>query len=328
MSKKTVSNIILTLLLMGTLAFSVQRVEAESTTIIIPDDYPTIQEAIDAASSGDTILVHEGMYADGEIIVNKPLTLAAKGQVIVDGLHTATDVFCITSNSVVIEGFIVKNAQYAGILLFHVDNCRIEGNTVANNYIGIEIGYGGYNNVVKGNKISNNYFGVYLCGMFRPTDCNVVEENVAENNSYAIDIIYSHRNVIRHNTLNNNNNASIILSFSDYNTINENKITNTNQIGIALLVSDHNIVEKNIVADNGLGIGLGGSYYNVVKENRVERSKPFYGIALYWSGRNTVKENRAFQNEEFDLYWDGIGYNTWAENKYKIKTDNIIQEED
>lgn len=320
MNRKAVLFSVLLMFLLSVMfgAGLVASVVANAGVITIPEDYPTIQDAIDAASPGDTIVVREGLYAEGKIVVSKPLTLIAEGRVIVDGLHTATAVFSITSDNVVIEGFTVKNGLYEGISLWHVDNCRIEANTVANNYVGIYIGHGGYDNVFKGNKILNNYIGIYLCGMFRHTDYNVVEENVAENNSYAIDLWYSHHNIIRHNTLNNNNNASIILSFSDYNTINENKITDTDQIGIALLAADYNILSENVVANNGLGIGLSDSRHNIVKENRADRNT-YYGIALYWSRRNTVKENRAFQNEEFDLYWDGIGYNTWAENKYKTK---------
>lgn len=55
--RKTVSGIVLTLLLicMLTFAFDIQPVESEPTTIAVPDDYPTIQEAINHADEGDTI---------------------------------------------------------------------------------------------------------------------------------------------------------------------------------------------------------------------------------------------------------------------------------
>ncbi|MHC4943461.1 MAG: right-handed parallel beta-helix repeat-containing protein, partial [Planctomycetota bacterium] len=37
---------------------------AFSDTIYVPDDYPTIQQAIDAAVNGDTIIVRPGTYVE------------------------------------------------------------------------------------------------------------------------------------------------------------------------------------------------------------------------------------------------------------------------
>lgn len=60
MFRKTVSEIILTPLLIGmlTLVFNVQPAKSEPTTIIVPDDYPTIQEAINNANEGDTRAIY------------------------------------------------------------------------------------------------------------------------------------------------------------------------------------------------------------------------------------------------------------------------------
>lgn len=189
------------------------------------EDYPTIQETIDAASPGDTLVVQEGLYADGRIIVYKPLTLIAEGTVMVDGLHTAVGVFSIISHSVVLEGFIVKNGIGGNIL--HPNNCKSEGNTVINSLVGILILDSSSNNIVGDNKVLNNSAGI-LVGTFYPrpyrSKYNALEGNIVKDNSGGIGITYSSYNVVKGNSVTHNN-RSIYLIFSDYNTIDENTLT-------------------------------------------------------------------------------------------------------
>ena len=353
MNKKVVSGIVLALLLIGTWTFSIQRVEAEPTTITVPDDYPTIQEAVNGASSGDTILVHEGLYAEGEITVCKRLSLIAEGTVVVDGLD-GRDVFSVGSDGVVIDGFTVKNGSRHGIAQFFYDDCRIEGNIVTDNRIGISIS--GNNNIVKGNLVSNNGYGILvegsMCcgirssfnvvekniivdnggpgiGLIWYADNNIVEKNIARNNSLSgISFLHSDYNVVRGNIVTGSD-YGIAMAFSEYNVIGENTFANNLEDGIFLVASDYNVVKENTVDRNThYGIALRWSRGNSIKENFVKQNE--YGIAsIGWSSAcSTIEENMALSNKEFDLYWDGKGTgNVWIENRYQTKSDNIMQEE-
>lgn len=80
MFKRTVSGIILILMLVGFVpfTFNVQRVQA--VTITVPDDYSTIQEAVDHASEGEIINVRNGTY-DGGVITNKSLALVGVNKI-------------------------------------------------------------------------------------------------------------------------------------------------------------------------------------------------------------------------------------------------------
>ena len=61
-------------------------VSAGPNVINVPDDYPTIQAAVNAASPGDTILVYPGTYEES-ITINKQLTLQGvdRGTTIIKG---------------------------------------------------------------------------------------------------------------------------------------------------------------------------------------------------------------------------------------------------
>src|SRR5262245_12504393 len=90
--------ILLVLLATVAIVFGVQAIETfnhqeASNLKIVPDDYPTIQAAIDAAAPGDVIQVKAGTYRES-LVINKPISLVAKS-------YNQDDP---TKNTVIIDG--------------------------------------------------------------------------------------------------------------------------------------------------------------------------------------------------------------------------------
>ena len=56
-----------------------------ATLTVGPSDYPSIQSAIDAASSQDTISISSGSYAECLDLGGKDLSLEGSGSVTIDG---------------------------------------------------------------------------------------------------------------------------------------------------------------------------------------------------------------------------------------------------
>jgi len=109
------------LLILVVVLFACQRVRA--ATLIVPDDYPTVQAAIDAASPGDTVLVRTGTYSEN-LTLNKPIVLTAEFYDPVDPTRNTTIIDGGTSgqlNTVVIptgiapmptiRGFVIRNGN-------------------------------------------------------------------------------------------------------------------------------------------------------------------------------------------------------------------------
>lgn len=83
--------------------------------INVPGDYPTIQQAIDAAISGNTIIVAAGTYYEN-IVIHESIILVGedKETTIIDGSGTG-DVVTITADDVTIRGFTMTGLSPASI---------------------------------------------------------------------------------------------------------------------------------------------------------------------------------------------------------------------
>jgi len=66
--------LILSFLLASSITTTPLPVKAEPKTIIVPDDYSTIQEAVDNAPEGSTVFVKSGKY-ENRVRIRKPLSL-------------------------------------------------------------------------------------------------------------------------------------------------------------------------------------------------------------------------------------------------------------
>jgi len=211
LEKKAVFGIMLACLLIGTLTLvsNVQQVKSEPTTWTVDDDGPadfnTIQEAIDAASSRDTIYVKAGTYHE-YIVINKILTVigADKSTTFIDG-DKATYVVTIVENNVMLKGFTIRNGSNAGAGVY-VSGCNystISDNAIIlNDYDGICL-EDSHSNTIKNNTISNN--AQAALDLFNSTSNRIINNTIAFNvDGKGIWPWYSNASLIEGNTILNN----------------------------------------------------------------------------------------------------------------------------
>lgn len=216
---------------MMVLAFNVRPTRA--ATIIVPDDYPTIQEAINAATPGDTVRVNKGTYFEN-VVVNKTLWLsgASREETIVDGRTPTPGV----SIEVAADGVTITNLTTAnnvvGIWVTSPNNTIVGNNVINSSGIGIFV-LNGWNNSVYGNYVSECISqGVQLEDTFG----NTVEKNIIEYCHQGLAINYSSYNIATLNTITNNvyDGDGIFLIESTFNTLTDNNISaNSHGVGLA-----------------------------------------------------------------------------------------------
>jgi parallel beta-helix repeat protein len=186
-------------------------------------DFTGIQEAINNASAGDTIIVHSGVYYEN-VVVYKSVTLKGLGHPVVDAGGKGNAVR-LTADGITLEGFTVANSgrsqSDAGINVNSSNNNITSNNVCNNNRDGIHI-YHSNNNTITGNNVSNNYYGISL-GDSRN---NTITGSIVCNNSCGISLVYSIKSTITGNIVRSNNLKGILLYCSGNNHLYLNNLIN------------------------------------------------------------------------------------------------------
>lgn len=88
-----------------------------ANTLNVPRDFPTIKQAVNTASQGDTIEVEDGYYVEKNIIIDKNIRLKSKNLfgTVVDGGNDFTSSIFLIRSTCEIEGFVLKNSS-SGLL--------------------------------------------------------------------------------------------------------------------------------------------------------------------------------------------------------------------
>lgn len=146
---------------------------ASASTLYVPDDYTTIQAAVDAAGPRYVIVVRDGTYKENAK-VNKPhLSIKSENgadKTVVEGI------FELTEDHVDITGFTVKTRYGKAIHLNVVHHCNIQNNKISAHH-GIYLSDSSNNNIIN-NNVSNNYYGIPLESSYS----NSISDNTIANN--------------------------------------------------------------------------------------------------------------------------------------------------
>ena len=197
------------MLFLVALAGSQLNVKASPATIKVPQDYTTIQEAIDQANPGDTIQVSSGKYQE-KLFINKTLTLIGedKNNTIIE--RTGCTVILANFTAVNISGFTIRNGTN-GIQLEKCSGSVITGNNVSATDRGIWLHYS-HNNTISDNTVFGgnvSWRGIVLCGQ---SSNNTLIRNTIKDNEQGLGITGENNVIIHNNFINNQHQTNMIES--------------------------------------------------------------------------------------------------------------------
>jgi len=304
---------------------------AFSATIYVPDNYATIQEAIDASVHGDEIIVRSGAYVENIDFRGKAISVKSEqgaSVTTIDGNQSGSVVVFQNgeANDTVLDGFTITNGDGHG---FYPQgggiHCAQSSPTITNNtltkntayYSGGGIYCAGGSPLLSNNIISENFSdqkggGIYCTASFAFIINNTIHNNKADSNGGGICCWNNSKPIIAYNDISENSaerGGGGIYSWDASPTISGNNIEFNSVIdplkdgggiycrgGIPSIT--RNCIRKNVVDGEGGGIFCQSSLptitRNIITGNQAGNGGGFYcNSSDPFVTNNTVTMNTA-----------------------------------
>lgn len=262
----------------------------------------TIKQAIDLAQDNDKIIIKSGFYSEGNIKINKTVTLVGEGDPVIDGKGEG-EIITVTASNVKILNLVIKNSgisylkENAGIRLEGVENC-----------------------IISSNKFLGNFFSIYLA---KSANC-LVEKNYVEgkknreaNSGNGIHLWYCRDVNISNNKILNHRDG-IYFEFVRNGRISGNHSEGNLRYGLHFMFSDSCEYRENTFMKNGAGVAVMYTKNVLMKENKFEHN---WGTSSYGILLKDISDSKIISNEFFEntvgIFLEGCSRVTIEENNFK-----------
>jgi hypothetical protein len=284
----------------------------------VPEDFATIQAAVDAAAPGEMVLIGEGVYNESVVVETENLVIRGvdRNKVILDGEHSEemANGIIVFANGVAVENLTVRNYSSNGLFFtgdydsdFVLHGYRASYITAHNNRKYGIYAFNAEYGVIEHSYASGQTDSGYYVGQCQP--CNaVLHNNISEANTLGYSGTNAGGNLYIVNNEFRNNRAGIVP-----NTLDSEELAPQRTAVFAGNWVHGTGNPETPASDNalwelmfGIGIVLPGANDNLVTRNIIESSASA-GIAISWlpdentwtAERNEVRGN-VFRNNPTD----------------------------
>jgi len=298
-------------------------------TIYVPGNYPTIQDAVNNANSGDIIEVAPDIYYEHVVIPDTLSSLTLMGTnpatTIIDGTANGT-VLRLDASQVNITGFTIRNAgaDYNAIAserdMSTNDYHIITNNIITTSKTGVYLFQSDRNTIENNTFFNNSVYGILV----NTADRNDITNNIISESAYGIGMIYSTINTITDNVISQTSYSIYLSSSSTGNTISRNTVQGQT-VGI-YVNSDSNTVDHNTATEGAYGIYFYNSIGGTISYNTVTNTS--YGIRLYYTSITSSGydiENNKITNTDWAIDMVYSSGNTFMGNWLQQNTFGVYE---
>ena len=237
-----------------------------SNVLLVPEDYSSIQEAINSSAQNDTVLVGPGLYVENLFINNISISIVSSdgaNNTIIDGSNNNSVININSSgNNVLINGFTVKN----GVGDLFASGSRYGGGIISRNTILT------LDSLIVENNESFAGGGVCIYDMESSSTQSIIKNSIIKNNiasegggvfviNQSLDIINS--TIDGNGMIPFGSGGGVQALAANINLLNTNLINNHSRFGGGIYIgSSISSIEKTIISNNisdskGGGIWVG-----------------------------------------------------------------------
>ncbi|WP_162127920.1 nitrous oxide reductase family maturation protein NosD [Flavobacterium phycosphaerae] len=263
-----------------------------ANTIHVGSHYPvkSIKKAIALAVDGDTVMVHKGLYREGNIVIYKKIAFLGKDYPVLDAQKKG-EVLSVKADSVVVQGFKIINSGFAalddpcGIKVYNKKFVQIYNNRLDNNFFGIYL-QNCSNCIVKGNHIVSHGTQEQLIG-------NGVHCWKSDNLQIIANTISGHRD-------------GIYFEFVTNSVIWRNISAQNIRYGLHFMFSNDDSYITNLFKNNGAGVAVMFSKEVKMINNTFEENwgDSAYGLLLKEIADGYIFNNKFVKNTS-GIYMEG-----------------------